>query len=161
MVLECVYTHHPLFVSVDSHKFFLMVYICHGSNHRRLVLDCSRFYSKEELFRISRETQKGKQTFLEYGPNLYQPIVCDTELKLACSMVEGHITSHQSDEDLIEHRRCQMDALHTTQFEAKMKRKARTNFDEQKKKASSVIESVSTEEIQETPSCFNATLPDI
>ena len=137
------------------------MYICHGSRHKRLVLDCSRFYSKEELFRISRETHKGKQTFIEYGPNLYQTISCDTELKLACSMVEGYVASHQSDEDFIEHRRCQIDTAHTTQFEARMKRKPRTNFDEHKQKMSSVVESISTEEVHEKPNIIDMTLPTI
>ena len=138
-----------------------MVYICHGFRHKRFVLDCSRFYSKEELFRISRETQKGAPTFLEYGPNLYQTISCDTELKLACSMAERYIASHQSEEDFLEHQRGQVDAMHTTQYEAKMRRKTPTNYDEQKKKPSSSSEPVHTEEAYDTSEISHVTLPTI
>jgi len=110
---------------------------------------------------MSRETQKSAQTFLEYGPNLYQTISCDTELKLACSMVEGYVASHQSDEDFAEHRRCQLDSIHTTQFETKMRRKNRTNYDEQKRKPSSSPDLIHTEETYDTPGVSNVTLPTI
>ena len=111
-----------LFFPLTHRGFFEMLYICHGYRRKRIVLDCSSFYSKEELYRLSRETQKGAQTFFEYSPNLYKTITCDTELKLACSMVEGCVASHQSNEDLAgcvashqsnedlaEHRRWQVD----------------------------------------------------
>jgi hypothetical protein len=64
---------------VTVKSFFFMVYICHGYNRKRLVLDCSRFYSREELFRISRDQHKGQHLSLEYTSGLYQPLSCDRQ----------------------------------------------------------------------------------
>jgi hypothetical protein len=102
-----------------------MVYICHGNLRQRLVLDCSRFYSKDEIFRIARD--KHKQLFLEYGSNIYLQITCDVELRFASAMVEKYVASFQSDEDLQEHLRGMADMAHTERVEAKMRRKPKTN----------------------------------
>jgi hypothetical protein len=135
---------------VTVKSFFFMVYICHGYNRKRLVLDCSRFYSREELFRISRDQHKGQPLSLEYTSGLYQPLSCDVELRLACSMVEAYIASHQSDDDLAEHRRCQMDAIHTSSFEAKIRRKPRAQcggqVDDGKNKKHSTVDIAPTED---------------
>ena len=129
-----------------------MVYICHGNLRKRLVLDCTRFYCKEELFRISRDQYKGVQLWLEHGPNLYQHIMCDVELRFACSMSEAYISSHQSDEDIEEHKRCQADAAHTDRFDSRMRRKARSSRDNNtsKKKMSSNIEQEPTSDVHTT-----------
>ena len=121
-----------------------MVYICHGYLRKRLVLDCCKFYSKEELFHIARVQHKGAQLSLEYGPNLYQPLSCDVELRFACCMVEAYVSSHQPDEDREADRLQRIEMLHTASFEAKMRRKSRAacgeNTDKGKTKLCSMID---------------------
>ena len=114
-----------------------MVYICYGTQRKRLVLDCSRFYGREELFDILREKHKNAPLCMEFGPNLYQPIMCDVELRLVCSIVEKYISSHQSDEDFTEHKLQQIDTTHTIQCEARMRRKPRPRGLDQRKPSSS------------------------
>jgi hypothetical protein len=100
-----------------------MVYICYGQRHKRLVLDVSRFYSREELFRMSRDCAKGVSLFLEYENGIYAPLSCDVELRFACSLVEGFIRSHQSDEDIDAWRDMLADAAHTLSCEARTKQR--------------------------------------
>ena len=110
---------------VTRKRFFSIMYICHGYRRKRLVLDCSRFYSREELFHIVRTQHRGSQISLEHGPNLYQILCCDIELRLACSMAEANIASHQSDEDRLAKLECDEDRIHTDACNAKIKRKSK------------------------------------
>jgi hypothetical protein len=97
------------------------MFICKGQKNKRLVLACTRFYSAAELFRMSREPNKQTLLWLEYGPNLYQEIKNDTELKFACAMMEGDIESNQSEEDREQHKRDVRDAHETQEFEFSLK----------------------------------------
>ena len=104
-----------------------MVHICYGNPRHRIVLDCSRFYSRDEIFRISRDKHKGSQLSLEYETNFYQPIGCDIELRFACALVEQYCASFQSEEDLREHRAGLADAAHTALANAKWRQKPKTH----------------------------------
>jgi hypothetical protein len=115
-----------------------MVHICYGNPRHRLVLDCSRFYSRDEIFRITRDKHKSAQLSLEYEDNLYQPIGCDVELRFACAMVEQYCASFQSEEDIQEFRNGLAETAHTLLTESRCKRKTKikpdAGVDDDKKK---------------------------
>jgi hypothetical protein len=94
-----------------------MFYLCKGHSKKRLVLSCTRFYSQEELYRMTRELPKSIPTWLEYGPNMYQRINNDCELRFACSMVQGDIESNLPVEDYEQHKLDQQDYIHTNECE--------------------------------------------
>ena len=60
---------------------------------------CSRFYTTHELFKIAREQGKYQTLCIEYGPNLFQPIYSDTELRFVCSLLEGEIEANFTDDE--------------------------------------------------------------
>ena len=102
-----------------------MLYICKGQSRKRLTLSCCRFYSAQELFKISREQGKNTLLWLEYGPNLYQVIMTDSELRFACCLVEGDIDSTFTDEDRKLHIDQVADMAHTDACEMSVSRGAR------------------------------------
>jgi len=76
-----------------------MLHICKGPARKRLTLMCARFYSAQELFKIAREQGKHTNVYVEFGPNLYQPIHSDIELRFVCSLLEGEIEANFSDDE--------------------------------------------------------------
>jgi hypothetical protein len=88
-----------------------------------MFIDCSRFYSHYEMFNdIRNNLHKSVPIWLEYGPNLYQPINSDTELRFACQMVERDIESHMPIEDQEENRRMVLDQAHTKECEQALRK---------------------------------------
>ncbi len=121
---------HKTFFRVTVGIFFLeMVHICYGNQRHRLVLDCSRFYSRDEILHISRDKQKIAPLSLEFEHNLYQSIACDVELRFAGEVVEKYCASFQSDDDLQEHRRGLADTAHTISTESRYRRKTKIKSD--------------------------------
>ena len=111
-------------LTVTSTSFFLifkvetrMLFLCKGSSRKRIILACSRFYSSTELFKIARESNRNTPLYLEYGPNLYQPIINDNELRFVCQLLEGDIASYMSPEDCEANRLCVLDSAHTSEYE--------------------------------------------
>lgn len=98
-----------------------MLSICIGASRKRLELNCSRFYTHGELFKMAREQGRNSPIYFEYGPNLYQPINSDTELRFVCHVLEGDIDSFQSEHDREQNRRDLSDAQHTHSYEASIR----------------------------------------
>jgi hypothetical protein len=129
-----VRTQVTIYYPVTLTGFFIStMFICKGQKNKRVVLACTRFYSTDELFKIAREPNKQTPLWLEYGPNLYQEIKSDTELRFACALMEGDIDSNQTDEDREQHKRDVRDAADTVSLEIAMKcRKPRVKNTEPK-----------------------------
>jgi hypothetical protein len=133
-----------------------MLNICIGPSRKRIQLDCSRFYTHTELFRITREQSRNSTTWFEYGPNLYQPINTDQELRFVCNIIEGDIDSFMSDEDREQNRRDLSETAHTHQYENSLRgRRPRvspklpnTSRDHSRHKRESVIEEQDTDTMQ-------------
>jgi hypothetical protein len=98
-----------------------MLTICFGASRKRLKLQCTRFYTHGELFRMTREQSRNSSVWFEYGPNLYEPIQNDIELRFVCHMIEGDIDSFQSDQDREQNKRDLADLAHTNSYEASMR----------------------------------------
>jgi hypothetical protein len=94
-----------------------MLYLCKGNARKRFQLECTRFYSSTELFQLARKINRSIPIYFEYGPNLYQPINNDTELRFVCLLLEGNIESYMSSDDIELHRLDMLDIAHTTEFE--------------------------------------------
>lgn len=108
-----------------------MLNLCTGNSRTRIKIECTRFYSQYELFRTIRLLNKSTPVWLEYGPNLYQPINTDHELRFACQLVEGDIESYMSSEDQEEHRRTILDQVHTREYENMTTRARRPRKDKE------------------------------
>ncbi|KAJ1478114.1 hypothetical protein T484DRAFT_1749755 [Baffinella frigidus] len=119
-----------------------MFYLCKGNGRKRITLSCSRFYSHEELFRLVRTSNKSIPIWFEYGPNLYQHINNDCELRFACQMVQGDIESNLPIEDYEQHKLDLLDYAHTTEcenfFRTRKSRAARTKLLPCKKRYSDI-----------------------
>jgi hypothetical protein len=94
-----------------------MMNICLGPSRKRITLQCTRFYTQGELFKLTRDQSRNSTVWLEYGPNLYQPIKNDYELRFACQMMEGEIDSYMPQEDREQNSRDVADAIHTHSYE--------------------------------------------
>jgi hypothetical protein len=99
-----------------------MLTICIGKSRKRLTLMCSRFYTHAELFKMTRDQSKDSSIWFEYGPNLYQPINNDHELRFVCQIIEGDIDSFMSEEDREQNRRDLEDAAHTQNCDPRMRK---------------------------------------
>lgn len=103
-----------------------MLNICIGQRRTRIKLNCTRFYTHAELFTMTREQGRNSSIWFEYGPNLYQPIYTDQELRFVCHVMEGEIDSYMSEEDRDQNKRDLEDTAHTHSFEMSIRpRKAR------------------------------------
>jgi len=91
-----------------------------------MTLQCTRFYSHHELFRLAREPNKHTQLWFEYGPNLFKSIDTDHELRFVCHLIEGDIDSNMSEADREQHDRDVRDSTHTDRFEASQLRNRRS-----------------------------------
>jgi hypothetical protein len=99
-----------------------------GAARKRIELMSTRFYTHGELFRMTREQGRNTTIWFEYGPNLYQQVNSDAELRFVCHILEGDIDSFQSDNDREQNKRDVADALHTQSYEASVRgRKSVTN----------------------------------
>jgi hypothetical protein len=99
-----------------------MLTICIGRSRKRLTLLCSRFYTHTELFKMTRDQSKNSSIWFEYGPNLYQPINNDHELRFVCQIIEGDIDSFMSDEDREQNRLDLEDAAHTQMLDSRVRK---------------------------------------
>jgi hypothetical protein len=108
-----------------------MLTICIGPSRKRLQLQCTRFYTQAELFKMTREQSRNSSVWFEYGPNLYQPINSDSDLRFVCNVLEGDINSYMSCEDREQNKRDVADAVHTQSFEHSI-RGRRTSFGSKK-----------------------------
>ena len=91
--------------------------ICIGQSRKRITLQSTRFYTQGELFKLTRDQSRNSTVWLEYGPNLYQPIKTDHELRFTCQMMEGEIDSYMPQEDREQNNRDVADAIHTHNYE--------------------------------------------
>jgi hypothetical protein len=98
-----------------------MLTICMGAARKRIELMSTRFYTHGELFRMTREQGRNTTIWFEYGPNLYQQVNSDAELRFVCHILEGDIDSFQSDSDREQNKRDVADALHTQSYEASVR----------------------------------------
>ena len=97
-----------------------MLNLCTGRTRKRMVLATSRFYSPEELFDFVVRSYNGSALTLEYGPNLYELIENEHELRFACKLLAHEHASYISDEDYEEHLRCIADSNHTDKYEKQL-----------------------------------------
>jgi hypothetical protein len=104
-----------------------MLTICIGRSRQRLRLQCTRFYTQGELFKMTREQGKNSSIWFEYGPNLYQPINNDYELRFVCQIIEGDIDSYMPDEDREHNKRDLEDIAHTHAFDARVRKQRGTH----------------------------------
>jgi hypothetical protein len=106
------------------------MWFCTGPRRTRMRIECTHFYTQYELF---KKFNKSLPVWLEYGPNLYQPVNNETELRFACQMVERDIDSFMSTEDRDEHRLMIADQAHTKEYENSIrprgKRKNKDSYD--------------------------------
>jgi hypothetical protein len=102
-----------------------MLTLCTGHTRKRIKLDCTRFYSHHELFKKIRDLHKSIPIWFEFGPNLYQSINTDSDLRFACQIVERDIESYMSSEDQEENRRMIIDQAHTKDCEIREARRQR------------------------------------
>jgi hypothetical protein len=102
-----------------------------------------------ELFHIARRLDKSVLIWIEYGPNMYQPITNDVELRFACQMLEGEIESSMSQEDQEQHKRDLSDYAHTKEYEYMHRTRTRTSG---KKRCSKITKNV-VYEVTETENC--------
>lgn len=98
-----------------------------------------------------RRFDKAVPIWLEYGPNLYQPINNDCELKFACHLIEGDIESTMSDADREQHQRDLADYAHTKEYEST--RRSRTRFHANYKKPTSKLHNMEVDQTNETEKC--------
>lgn len=106
-----------------------MMYLCKGPYKTRIYLMSQRFYCNGEIFRYAREPSRNALLWLEYGPNLYQPIYNDNELRFVCNLLQGVVESNIGDEDHEQYKRDLADQQHTADYEAqvaRMHRKTKT-----------------------------------
>ena len=82
-----------------------------------MTLLCSRFYTTHELFKIAREQGKHLNLYVEFGPNLYQPIHSDTELRFVCCLLEGEIEANFTDEERQMNEEQVADTAHTDAYD--------------------------------------------
>jgi hypothetical protein len=94
-----------------------MLNLCTGGTRKRMNLATSRFYSPEELFNFVMHSYSGSALTLEYGPNLYELIENEHELRFACKLLAHDHASYISDDDYEEHLRCIADSNHTDKYE--------------------------------------------
>lgn len=103
-----------------------MMYLCKGPYKTRVYLMTSRFHSNGEIFRYAREPSRYTQIWLEYGPNLYQPIYNDNELRFVCNLLQGEVESSLDEKDHEQYKRDLADQQHTADYEAQVARMHRT-----------------------------------
>jgi hypothetical protein len=125
-----------------------MLNICIGPSRKRIQLECTRFYTHGELFKITREKSRNSTIWFEYGPNLYQPINTDQELRFCCHMLEGDIDSCMSEEDREQNRRDLADTVHTNSFENSLRGRRPRVSHKLPYKRESVVEEQDTDAIQ-------------
>ena len=119
---------YSLLTNGDSARFFYrftdvtIMYLCKGPYKTRVYLMTGRFHSNGEIFRYAREPSRHTQIWLEYGPNLYQPIYNDNELRFACHLLQGEVESNISDPDHEQYKRDLADQQHTADYEAQVAR---------------------------------------
>jgi hypothetical protein len=86
---------------------------------------CSRFYTAHELFKIAREQGRYQNLCMEFGPNLYQPIHSDNDLRFVCCLLEGEIEANFTDDERWMNADMVADTAHTDACEHGMHRGAR------------------------------------
>jgi hypothetical protein len=117
-----------------------MLTLCTGHARKRIKLECTRFYSHHELFKRMRDLNKSIPIWFEYGPNLYQAINNDTELRFACQIIERDIESYMSVEDQEENRRMIIDQAHTKECEMREARRQRKENKSLKKLSTTLVQ---------------------
>lgn len=98
------------------------MFICKGSSRKRVVLESSRFYSPEELFDSVIDAQQRGDISIEYGPNLFEWVETELELKFVCKLIAGDHASYISYEDHEQHARDMEDSAHTEAYEKNLAR---------------------------------------
>ena len=133
------------------------MFLCKGYGRNRINLSCSRFYSTMELFHKMRRLDRSIPIWIEYGPNMYQPITNDTELRFACQMVEGDIESNMPSEDREQHQRDLADYSHTKDFDFMRRSQKRSSG---KKQSAKKISTFTEDPAKEIENCEMSSVVD-
>jgi hypothetical protein len=84
------------------------------------VLATSRFYSPEELFDTVVKTYRSHIVSIEYGPNLYERVEDEHQLRFVCKLVARDHASYIPEQDYIQHIQDTEESAHTDIYEKKL-----------------------------------------